>query len=288
MLPLPKLPKVAAQIPDLHLHLITDDADPHHLVWNRLISRAHPLRRAPLVGAQLRYLLLTGGDVLGAIGFGPPSFYLACRDCWISWDAQALEQNRHLVLGLSRFLIRPELRCANLASHAYKLVLQRVGEDWWERYGIRPVLIETYVDRSTCIGKSLVVANWLRLGQSQGRGRTSPSQHARPQSVKDVWVWQWDPQARARLQERRLPPVVLRSLFGHCQRDDWVEEELDGLDLGHAKLQRRWARMLQDRWAHPDWSFYTSFGGAAGGKAAYAFFENLCAELQFVSLLALH
>jgi hypothetical protein len=286
--PLPKLPRSAARIPALHLHLIAHDADPHHLVWNRLISRAHPLRRAPLVGAQLRYLLLTGSDVLGAIGFGPPSFYLSCRDCWIGWDAQALEQNRHLVLGLSRFLIRPELRCANLATHAYKLVLQRVGEDWWERYGVRPVLIETYVDRRTCTGKSLVAANWLRLGQSQGRGRTSPSQHARPQSVKDVWVWQWDPQARARLQERSLPPVVPRSLFGHGERDNWAEEELDGLDLGHAKLQRRWVRMLQDRWAHPDWSFYTSFGGAAGGKAAYAFIENPRADLQFANLLAPH
>ena len=46
--------------------------------------------------------------------------------------------------------------------------------------------------------------------------------------------------------------------------------------------------MLQERWAHPDRSFYTSFGGAAGGKAAYAFIENPRAELQFENLLAPH
>jgi hypothetical protein len=282
------LPRSVEQIPDLHLSLIVDEKDPHHRLWNRLISRQHPLKGAPLVGTQLRYLIWAGGELVGALGFGPPSFYLSCRDSWIGWDAQAREQNRHLVIGLSRFLIRPQLHCANLASRSYGLVLQRVRGDWFDRYGVKPVLVETYVDRSTYTGKSLVAANWLRIGQSLGRGRTSPHPRARPQSVKDVWVWQWDRQARAQLQERTLPAVVPRSIFSHRQQDSWVEEELDGLALGHVTLQRRFARMLQGRWAHPDWSFYTSFGGAAGGKAAYAFVESDRAELQFENLLAPH
>jgi hypothetical protein len=285
---LPKLPQSAEQIPDLHWSLIADADDGQHLIWNRLISRQHPLKGAPLVGAQLRYLLMAGSEVVGAIGFGPPSFYLSCRDCWIGWDAQARGQNLQRVIGLSHFLIRPELRCANLASRSYRLILQRVRQDWFDRYGVKPVLVETYVDRSTYTGKSLVAANWLRIGQTLGRGRTSPNRQTRPQSVKDVWVWQWDRQARAQLQERRLPPVVARSIFSPSQQDHWVEEELDGLDLGHAKLHRRFAQMLQDRWAHPDWSFYTSFGGAAGGKAAYAFVENGRSDLLFPNLLAPH
>lgn len=285
---LPSLPKSAEQIPDLGVSLIADAQDPQHLTWNRLIHREHPLKGAPLVGAQLRYLILAGAEVVGAVGFGPSSFYLSCRDCWIGWDAQALEQNRHRVIGLARFLLRPGLRCANLASRSYRMVLSRVRTDWLERYGVRPELVETYVDRSTYTGKSLAAANWLRIGQSLGRGRTSASKKARPQSVKDVWVWQWEKEARPRLQERTLPVVVPRSIFSRGWQDHWVEEELDGLDLGHAKLDRRFARMLQDRWAHPDWSFYTSFGGAAGGKAAYAFIEKARAELRLENLLAPH
>jgi Domain of unknown function (DUF4338)/Transposase DNA-binding len=286
--PLPQLPRSVEQIPDLRLSLIVDADDDQHLLWNRLISRLHPLQGAPLVGTQLRYLIWAGADVIGAFGFGPPSFYLSCRDCWIGWDAQAREQNRHLVICLSRFLIRPELHCANLASRCYQMVLQRVRTDWFERYGSSPVLVETYVDRSTYTGKSLTAANWRCIGRSLGRGRSSPSPHVRPKSTKDVWVWQWDRQARARLQRRTLPPVVPRSIFSPSQQDHWIEEELDGLALGHVKLNRRLARMLQDRWAHPDWSFYTSFGGAAGGKAAYAFIENGRAELRFENLLAPH
>jgi hypothetical protein len=286
--PLPKLPSSADKITDLHWSLIVDTDDAQHLVWNRLISRQHPLKGAPLVGAQLRYLLLAGSEVVGAIGFGPPSFYQSCRDCWIGWDNQAREQNLHLIIGLSRFLIRPELHCANLASRAYRLILQRVRDDWFDRYGVKPVLVETYIDRSTYTGKSLVAANWLRIGQTQGRGRTSPSRQTRPKSVKDVWVWQWDQKARARLQERPLPAVVPRSLFSASQPASWAQEELDGLDLGHSKLNERFTLMLQDRWAHPDWSFCTSFGGGAGGKAAYAFLENGRAQLQFQNLLAPH
>ena len=286
--PLPQLPRSVDQIADLRLSLIAGASDEQHLIWNRLISRQHPLKGAPLVGAQLRYTIYAGDRVVGAIGFGPPSFYLSCRDCWIGWDAQAREQNRQRVIGLSRFLIRPELHCANLASRCYKLVLQRVRQDWLERYGVKPELVETYVDRSTYTGRSLVAANWLRVGQSLGRGRTSPSPDVRPRSAKDVWVWQWDSQARARLQERTLPVVVPRSIFSPSPQDQWVAEELDGLDLGHAKLQERFAKMLEARWAHPDQSLYTSFGGGAGGKAAYAFLESDRAHLQFQSLLEPH
>ena len=287
--PVPKLPSQVQHICDLRLRLIAGSQDPQHLIWNRLICREHPLQGAPLVGAQLRYLILAGeNDILGALGFGPPAFYLSCRDCWIGWDAQALAQNRTRVIGLSRFLIRPKVHCSNLATTAYRLVLQRVRQDWLERYGIRPVLVETYVDRSTHTGRSLVAANWLRLGQSQGRGRSTAKKSDRPQSVKDVWVWQWDTQARVQLQERSWPPVAPRSVFSFSPKADWVEQELDGLDLGHVTLDRRWARLLHGRWAHPERSFFASFEGQAGGKAAYNFIENPRAELQFSNLLAPH
>jgi hypothetical protein len=287
--PLPPLPSRLGSAKDVRLVLIADSDDPQHLVWNRLISREHPLKDAPLVGAQLRYLIVAGEqDILGAIGFGPPAFHLSCRDCWIGWDADAMAQNRTRVVGLSRFLIRPGIRCPNLASRSYGMVLKRVREDWFERYGIKPVLVETYVDRSTHTGKSLAAANWLRIGQSQGRGRSTPGKADRPQSVKDVWVWQWEAKARERLQQRSLPIVAPRSVFSFGQKNDWVEEELDGLDLGHAKLNHRFLRMLHDRWAHPERSFFASFGGRAGGKAAYAFIKNPRAELAFSHLLAPH
>ena len=286
--PLPQLPQSAEGIEDLHLHLIVDDRDPQHALWNRLISREHPLGGAPLVGAQLRYLILAGSEVIGAFGFGPAAYYLSGRDSWIGWDALAREQNRPRVLGLSRFLLRPGVRCANLASRCYGLVLPQVRVDWEERYGVVPVLVETYVDRSTHTGRSLVAANWLRIGTTQGRGRTSPSRKSCPKSRKDLWVWQWEDRARAQLQERSLPRVVPRSVFHPSPQASWIDEELDGLDLGHRKLEQRLAAMVQARWLHPSWSFYTSFGGRRAGVAAYNFLQNPRADLTFGALLAPH
>jgi len=88
------------------------------------------------VGAQLRYLVECDLGVAGAFGFGPPAYHLACRDQWIGWGISARAQNRGLVIGLSRFLIRAGLRAPNLASQSYGLVLRQVGRDWQQRYAV--------------------------------------------------------------------------------------------------------------------------------------------------------
>lgn len=290
--PLPRLPASVEKIPDVRLHLLSGADDLWHGVWNRVICREHPLKRAPLVGAQLRFLILCGPEgresVIGAFGFGPASYHLDCRDRWIGWDAVSRKAHLPRVIGLSRFLIRPGLRCANLASHSYRLVLDRVAADWQERYGVRPVLVETFVDRSTHTGTSLAAANWRRLGHSQGRGRSSPSPKIRPLSTKDVWVRELTPRAREQLQQRPTPAVTPRSVFRGWETDRcWVAQELDGLDLGSVRLERRFAAMLAARWKKPDRRFISSFDSTQS-KAAYRFLENRQVGVHFESLLDPH
>jgi len=286
--PLPKLPSSAGRIGHLRLQLIGDDQDPDHLLWNRLIIREHPLKEAPLVGAQLRYLIRCEQGVLGAFGFGPSAFHLACRDSWIGWDPAAQEQNRAWVIGLSRCLIRRGLKCSNLVSRCYSLVLRRVAQDWEQRYGSKPLLVETYVDRSTYTGRSLSAANWRRLGESSGRGRSSGSAKIRPKTIKDVWVYELEDQARQKLQARRVEPILPRSIFVGMGSESWIAQELDGLELGHVRLERRWASMLQARWQNPGRSFRGSFQSPAEGKGAFRLIESPQARIGFESLLAPH
>ena len=286
--PTPWVPASVERIKGLCLHLLSGADDPLHSLWNRLIIREHPLGHAPLVGTQLRYLIGCEAGYLGAFGFGPPAFHLECRDGWIGWDAAERDAHRNQVIGLARFLIRPQIRCANLASHSYGLVLRRVGQDWHERTGITPVLVETFVDRASHSGRSLAAANWRRLGQSQGRGRSSPSRHLRPKSPKDVWIYQLSPKAREIL--RRHPPLQIapRSVLRAAPGPGWVEEELDGLKLGHALHERRFTAMLQARWNRPGRSLLASFEDAAAAKAAYRLIESPKAAIDFQSLLAPH
>ena len=287
--PLPELPKVSARRRPtaLRLRLVQDEHDPAHRIWNRLIVREHPLGRSPLVGAQLRYLIECDQGILGAMGFGPPAYHLECRDGWIGWSAGARQQNRAKVLGLSRFLLRPGLRVPNLASQCYGLVLRQVAGDWQERYGIQPVLVETYVDRVHHQGVSLAAANWRRVGESKGRGRDD-RQRRKAKTPKDVWVYELAPDARPQLQVHQVERLAPRSVFARCLTEDWVEEEMAGVELGDARLNRRASRLLAGRWARPASSFYRSFDNAAEAKGAYQLVENPRAEIALESLLAPH
>ena len=285
--PLPKLPRTGRKIAGLKLRLIENEDDPAHGIWNRLIIREHPLGSRPLVGAQLRYLLECEAGIVGAFGFGPPAYHLECRDQWIGWNDPARQQNRGKVIGLSRFLIRSGLRVPHLASQAYSLVLRQVGGDWQARYGVKPVLVETYVDRQRHDGRSLAAANWRRLGQSKGRGRDD-RQRQRAQSVKDVWIYELHPQARAQLQAGALEVLAPRSVFAPVLRADWAEEEMAAVALGDQRLNTRAARMLSQRWARPTNSFFRSFDSAAETKGAYQLVENPRCEINLASLLAPH
>jgi Domain of unknown function (DUF4338)/Transposase DNA-binding len=286
--PLPGVPRLGRGVQPITLQLIQGQEDPDHGLWNRLIIREHPLKAAPLVGAQLRYLLRSPEGIIGALGVGPAAYYLECRDQWIGWDPATRQANLPQVIGLARLLIRPGVRSPNLASRLYRLLLDRVARDWQERYGIKPVLIETFVERSTQTGTSLSAANWRRLGQSRGRGRSSPSGKVRPKSTKDVWIYELEPKARQCLLRRPEPLVAPRSLFHGASSDSWVQEELDGLELGDVRLEKRFALMLQSRWTNPERSFFRSFGGVGAGKAAYRLIESPQAEVSFTSLLAPH
>lgn len=285
--PVPKLPAHAGRIPGLRLRLIQNEHDPAHRIWNRLIVREHPLGRSPLVGAQLRYLVECDLGIVGAFGFGPPAFHLECRDQWIGWNAKAREQNRKLVIGLSRFLIRPGLSCPMLASRCYGRVLKQVAGDWLERYGLKPVLVETYVDRAQHYGRSLSAANWRRLGESKGRGRDD-RQRQKSKSPKDVWVYELDPKARVQLQAHPVAALAPRSVFAGGAREHLVEEEMAGVELGDKRLNQRIGRMLNGRWERAGNSFYRSFGSAAEGKGAYQLVESKRPQINFQSLLAPH
>jgi len=139
---LPRLrgvPPRVDQLQGLRLHLLSGQADSLHGVWNDLIIAQHPCGDAPLVGAQLRYLIGSDHGWLGALGFGPAAFVLASRDQWIGWSTAARLGHLREGVGVSRLLIRNEVRCTNLASKVLSLALARLAQDGQARYGLRPV-----------------------------------------------------------------------------------------------------------------------------------------------------
>ena len=107
---------------------------------------------------------------LGAVGFSASAFHLEARDRWIAWSAEQREAERNRVICMSRLLIRPAVRCANLASRVLGMVLRRLPVDFRRRYGYHLWLVETFVERSSG-GTSLRAANFVKVGETTGRGR---------------------------------------------------------------------------------------------------------------------
>jgi hypothetical protein len=241
--PLRAVPRRVDEVRGLYLHLLSGWDDPLQGVWNDLIIQQHPCGDAPLVGPQLRYLIGSEHGWLGALGFGPAAFLLGARDGWIGWSTRARLQHLPKVGGLSRLLIRQQVRYTNLVSKVWSRVAAQLVEDWFHRYGVRPLLVETFVDRTRFLGRSFATANWRRLGESIGRGRLSPRMPRA--SRNDIWVYPLDPQARRELQVEPPRPVTPCPLLNRLETAGWCAHELESLDLGDAR--RKQAAALQSR-----------------------------------------
>ena len=88
---------------------------------------------------------------------------LADRDHWIGWALGQRRTSLYTVVNMSRFLIRPSVRCANLASRVLAMAVQRLPEDFQRRYGYRPFLLESFVDSARFAGTCYQAANWTRI-----------------------------------------------------------------------------------------------------------------------------
>jgi Domain of unknown function (DUF4338)/Transposase DNA-binding len=270
----------------LELHLLQDAEESLRQIWNDLIIAQHPCADAPLAGPRLRYLIGSEHGWLGALSVGPAAFALGARDGWIGWSPEARASNLGQVVGLSRFLIRKEVRCTHLASKVLGLALRRLPQDWQQRYGHKPLLVETFVDRERFTGLCFAAANWQRIGASTGRGRLGPKEALC--SLKDIWVYPLEAQARQRLQQESPPPLLPRPLLESLAQPAGCAQELARLALKDARLTRRAQAILAARLAQPQASFFGSFTRWAQAKAAYGLIEHKKAPLSFTRLLEAH
>lgn len=175
--------------------------------WNALIGHYHYCGYRPLCGVQMRYLAVSEREerVLGALGFGAAALALRDRDRYIGWDRAARRGNRPRVLNLSRFLIVPGVRVPHLASHVLAQAARRVAGDVERRYGVRPVLLESFVEVPRFRGTCYRAANWRCVGVTAGRGREDRRSYRERREVpaplarKTIWLYPLTPTWREQL-----------------------------------------------------------------------------------------
>ena len=115
-------------------------------LWKAYVRQHHYLGNTSPFGCFARYFIESDRGKLGCLLFSGAAKSLFNRDQWIGWSQDERERNHGLIVNNSRYLIFPWVRVKNLASHVLGLVERRIGDDWEQQWGYRPVLIEGELD----------------------------------------------------------------------------------------------------------------------------------------------
>jgi hypothetical protein len=105
---------------------------------------------------------------VAGLSFSSSAWRVACRDDYIGWNDAQRTANLPLVVNNSRFLILPWVHVPNLASRILGAAARQVPGDWESRYGYRPVLLETFVERDRFHATCYRAANWIQVGNTVG------------------------------------------------------------------------------------------------------------------------
>ena len=239
--PVPVPVDVPARVRDVEgLRLVVVEDEAQRRVWNTLLAREHPQGTTTFVGCQIRYLIDSAHGWLGAVGFSASALRLRARDAWMGWSDEQRRAHLHRVVCLSRFLIRPAVRCRHLASHVLGRVLRRVEADFETRYHYRPWLVETFVAPEHD-GTCLRAANFVCVGDTTGRGRCDRTHHS-ARTVKSVYLYELAPHWRRRLGVARVEAAPSLGPGEGLDSAQWAENELGGAPLGDKRLSARLVR----------------------------------------------
>ena len=233
--PVREVPNRLAEIKDLEVVPVASRAE--RRIWNTLIAHEHPQGITTFAGCQFYYLVRSAHGILAAAGFSAAALRLAVRDGWLNWSDAQRQAHLHRVVGLNRFLIRPGVVCTHFASHVLGRILRRLPQDFEARYGYRPWLVETFVSPPWS-GRSLLAANFLRLGLTAGRGRQDV-RNSRAEVQKWIYVYELDRKWRCHLGVDFVDPAPSLRLGDGLSRADWARNEFGGAQLGNRQRSER-------------------------------------------------
>lgn len=138
---------------------------------------------------QLHYLVRDRrGQDVACLLFGPAAWKVGPRDRFLGWSTAQRERGLRHLANNSRFLILPWVQTRHLASHLLAQAVRHLRIDWPLQHGQVLWLVESFVERERFEGTCYRAANWLEVGQTQGRTRND-RWHQEQAPVKDIYLW---------------------------------------------------------------------------------------------------
>ena len=130
------------------------------------------LAMQPCRGHSSAISLFPTEKIVALTGFGAAAWQTAPRDQFIGWNHDERKRNLNLITNNARFLILPWIKLKNLASKILSLISKQLPDDWEEKYHVRPVLMESFVEQKRFVGTCYKAANWINVGKNQGPWKT--------------------------------------------------------------------------------------------------------------------
>lgn len=170
-----------------------------HPAFSHALATHHYLGYGGPVGEHLAYMVRDRqGREVACLLFGAAAWKTKPRDGWIGWNDATRARHLHLIANNARFLILPWVRVPHLASHVLGRITRRLAADWHARYGHPVHLLETFVERARFRGTCYRAANWIPVGQTQGRSRQDRDRTLCV-PVKDIYLYALTPRVREEL-----------------------------------------------------------------------------------------
>ncbi|MBO4369375.1 MAG: IS4 family transposase [Desulfovibrio sp.] len=263
-----------------------------------LLRDEHYLGEKLPPGYRISYLVKSEHGFLGAVCFSSAANRLATRDHWIGWSDRERKENLDGILNMSRFLIRKNVHCKNLATKVISMSLETVKKDCQEQYHFFPYLVETFVDSEKYAGTCYKAAGWEEIGETKGRG-WNDRYNNNFLSKKKIFVKALVPNFReqlglkdVRLMEelKKIPEWTKKEPlmpFDCMETENWARLEFGPSQLGHkvrnARLITSAALLCKTPHFSPNVAFHGDISACNGW---YNFVETKQKKVSFDSILS--
>ena len=251
-------------------------------LWDELVRRYHYLGYRKMVGCRLKYLVFHHERPIAALGWRAAALKVRVRDRFIGWSPVQRAQYLKRIANNNRFLILPWVHVPHLASHLLSRMRRQLPRDWYEAYGQRLFLLETFVDGRRFQGTSYKAANWVHVGQSKGYTKKGVGfiWHGEP---KEVWLYVVDAGFRRKLgfiyrEPSQWSPRLLQregELAMMLRQTDWDPALMPPMNIDAGDLEKVAEELVS---FHQEFSRY--YGRREQHRLGLAYLRGLLSTLE--------
>jgi hypothetical protein len=157
--------------------------------FDDLMEELHYIGKSRIVGDSMRMVAEIDGEWVGLLMWGSAAYRLKDRDALIGWTDVQRTQRQKLIVQNRRFcLLFEKGKHPNLASKILAAATKQLPDMWFEKFGYKPILAETFVDIEGYEGTCYKASGWFTVGMTKGFSRHKDDYYVPNDRPKKIFV----------------------------------------------------------------------------------------------------